>query len=260
MTSGETPVSPWVVALICFAVVFGSGLLGLLVRSRLPEPHLIENSMGVVKLGAGLLATLSALVLSLLIASAKDAFDHVDDEFNQAAVNVIMLDRLLAEYGPETQEARQQLKIAFEAAVEKSFSGRDGSLAAVDRPQMLAHWERLSAKIRALKPGDDGQRYAQSEALARYKDVVQARWLLIEKQRHGMPAPFLLVLVLWLALIFAGFGLVTVSNTTVVTVLFLCALSVSGSVFLIEEMYHPLDGVMRISRAPMDNALSHLGE
>jgi hypothetical protein len=130
----------------------------------------------------------------------------------------------------------------------------------LDTQQRLAQWEQLQRKLRELVPGNDLQRSYQSEALALYRDLMRARWLIIEQGKGSMPIPVLVVLVLWLAIIFAGFGLVTVKNSTVVVVLLLCALSVSGSIFLIEEMNRPFQGLMKISSAPMRNALDHLGE
>ena len=247
------------VASIVFVCIFGGGVLGLFLRNIVPEHHLSEDSMGVVKLGVGLIATLSALVLGLLIASAKGSFDRVSDEFNQSAVTVIMLDRALANYGPETKDARQHLRQAYASAIELIFSGDGKEATNLDTPQRLERWEQVQRKLRELVPENDLQRSYRSEALALYKDLSQARWLIIEQGGGSMPIPFVVVLVLWLAIIFAGFGLVTTRNSTVVTVLFLCALSVSGSIFLIEEMNHPLHGLMKISSAPMRNALSHLG-
>jgi len=252
--------SPLAVASIVFVCVFGGGALGLFLRRLLPEHHLSEGSMGVVKLGAGLIATLSALVLGLLIASAKTSYERFNDEFNQTAVNVITLDRALVNYGPETKDARQLLRKAYASAVELIFSEDDKGVRNLDTQQRLAQWEQLQRKVRELAPGNDLQRSYQSEALALYRDLMRARWLIIEQGKGSMPIPVLVVLVLWLAIIFAGFGLVTVKNSTVVVVLLLCALSVSGSIFLIEEMNRPFQGLMKISSAPMRNALDHLGE
>jgi len=110
--------SSLVVALIVFVCVFGSGMLGLFLRSFLPDHHLSEDSTAIVKLGAGLMATLAALVLGLLIASAKVSFDRLSDEFMQTAATVIMIDRTLADYGPEAKEARELLRGTYSSAVE----------------------------------------------------------------------------------------------------------------------------------------------
>lgn len=248
------------IASIVFMCVFGSALLGLFLRITLPEHHLSEDSTGVVKLGTGLLATLAALVLGLLIASAKTSFDKIKDEVTQAAAKVVQLDRTLAHYGPETREARDLLRNAVASAIELIFSKEGSGLAKLDAPERLARMEQIQTKLRELAPRNDVQRALQSRALELSNDLAQMRWLLIAQGEGAIPTPFLVVLVLWLGIIFAGFGLLSAKNATVVAILVVCALSVSGAIFLIEEMDRPLEGLMRISGAPLRNALSHLGQ
>jgi hypothetical protein len=251
--------SPLATALIVLVCVFGGGMFGLYLRTLLPEHHLREDSTGVVKLGAGLIGTLAALVLGLLIASAKNNFDRVSDEIAQTAAKIVLLDRTLAGYGPEAKEARDLLRSAFASTVEL-ISGEGSALEKLDSPQRLARYEGIQRKLRELAPRNDAQRSLQSRALELSNDLAQMRWLLIEQGEGSIPTPFLVVLVLWLAIIFAGFGLLSAKNSTVVTVFFLCALSVSGSIFLIEELNSPLEGLMKISSAPLQKALSHLGQ
>src|SRR5580693_9009243 len=111
---------------IVFAVVFGSALLAMFVRSALPEDHLSAESKDVVKLGIALIATMSALVLSLLVASAKSAFDTRSNQLVQASADMIMLDRALARYGPETNEARSLLRRSVATTLER-FWPADGA-------------------------------------------------------------------------------------------------------------------------------------
>ena len=120
--------------------------------------------------------------------------------------------------------------------------------------------EQFQAKVREFAPRNDAQRSLQSRALELSNDLAQMRWLLIAQGEGSIPTPFLVVLILWLAIIFTGFGLLSAKNATVVAILFVCALSVSGSIFLIEEMDRPLDGLMKISSAPLRTALAHLGQ
>jgi len=119
--------------------------------------------------------------------------------------------------------------------------------------------EHFQQKLRELAPRNDVQRLIQSEALARSRDLAQARWMVIQQGQGAIPAPFLAVLVLWLGLLFAGFGLVSTNNRTAIATLFVCALSVSGAIFLIEDIAHPLEGMMQISRVPAQIALARLG-
>jgi hypothetical protein len=232
----------------------------LFLRTSLPEHHLSEDTTGVVKLGTGLIATLAALVLGLLIASAKTSFDRIKDEVTQGAAIVVQLDRTLAQYGPETKEARDLFRSAVASVIELLFSEKGSGLAKLDAPERLARMEQIQAKLRELAPRNDAQRSLQSRALELSNELAQMRWLLIAQGEGAIPTPFLVVLVFWLAIIFAGFGLLSAKNATVVAMLVVCALSVSGAIFLIEEMDRPLEGLMKISGAPLRKALTHLGQ
>jgi hypothetical protein len=175
-------------------------------------------------------------------------------------VKVVQLDRTLAQYGPETKEARDLFRSAVASATELLFSGEGSGLAKLDAPERLARVEQMQAKLWELAPRTDAQRSLQSRALELGNELAQMRWLLIAQGEGAIPTPFLVVLVFWLAIIFAGFGLLSAKNATVVAILVVCALSVSGAIFLIEEMDRPLEGLMKISSAPLRNALAHLGQ
>ncbi|TMA79949.1 MAG: hypothetical protein E6J56_22230 [Deltaproteobacteria bacterium] len=245
---------------IVFACVFGGALLGMLLRSVLPEHHLTQDSKDVVKLGMGLIATMAALVLGLLIASAKSAFDIQNNEFKQAAANIVLLDRALAHYGPETQAGRDQLRraVAFRLAV--TWPEDASTPARLDTPETTPRVETIEAGIRELSPKTDGQRWVQSRALQIVGDLQQTRWLLIGGAADSIPMPFLVVLVFWITVIFASFGLFAPPNGTVVSVLFVCALSIAASIVLIVEMGRPFEGILKISSAPLRYTLSHLGQ
>jgi hypothetical protein len=106
------------IRLILFACIFGPALLGLFLRGVLPEQHLRADSKDAVRLGMGMIATMAALVLGLLVASAKNFYDTQSSELTQLSANVILLDRLLARYGPETKEARDLLRGAVARALD----------------------------------------------------------------------------------------------------------------------------------------------
>jgi len=249
-----------VAALIVFVSVFVSGLLGLYMRSRLPEQHLQEGSIGMVRLGAGVIGTLTALVLGLLIASAKANYDRVNDDFIHGAAAVVFLDRTLAQYGPETTEARRLLRTAVASATDAVFSAHSRGMVELDNRQRLAAGEKLQSEVQRLTPQNDAQRMLQARALTISGEVAQTRLLAIAQAEGTIPKGLLLVLALWLAIMFAGFGLVSSKNSTVIVVLVLCALSLAGAVLMIDELNRPLEGFMKISDAPMRYALAHLGE
>jgi len=252
-------VSSLEIALIAFACVFGSALLGLFLRGVLPEHHLSAESKDLLKLGIGLIATMSALVLGLLVSSAKGTFDRISEEEVQTAAKIVMLDRVLAQYGPETKEIRDVLRSTVASVVQVLFSEDASVQAKFDTTASVARGEDLVAKIRALSPQNDDQRSLKAQALEISGEVLMARWLMIAQGR-SISTPFLVVLVAWLSIIFAGFGLFAHRNATVVTTLFVCALSVSAALFMILELDTPLNGLLRVSSAPLRNALAHLGQ
>ncbi|HKN73851.1 MAG TPA: hypothetical protein VJW94_01640 [Candidatus Acidoferrum sp.] len=245
------------ISLITFAFVFGGALLGITLRAVLPQEHLRDESKDVVKLGVGLIATMAALVLGLLIASAKSSFDTQNTEVTEASSRIVLLDRVLAHYGPEAKEARDSLRSAV-ARILDSVSAKD-----VPDPSQLkssAGVEVVYDKIQLLSPMDDAQRSIQAQALSIAIGLLQTRWLVTEQRVNSVSLPLLTVLIFWLTIIFISFGLFAPRNATVVVSLLISALSVSGAIFLILEMYSPYRGVIRVSSAPLRAALAHLGQ
>ena len=91
-------------------------------------------------------------------------------------------------------------------------------------------------------------------------DIAQSRWLLFSQKGSSVPTPFLVVMVAWLTLILASFGLFAPPNATAFITLLVCALAVSSAIFLILELDRPFDGIIQISSAPLRNALAQLGK
>jgi hypothetical protein len=245
--------------LVVLVGVFLAGLLGLYLRSVLPEQHLHDESLNMVRLCTGVIATLTALVLGLLVASAKANYDRVNDEVTQAAAAVVLLDRTLAQYGPQTGEARSLVHTAVAETLNTVFSSHSHGVADLDNAQGSAVGERLQTELQKLTPANDMQRTLQARALELNNEVAKIRLLTITQAEGSIPRVFLVVLVAWLAIMFAGFGLVTSRNPTVIATLFLCAVSLAGAVVMVEELNRPLDGFMRVSSAPLRYALAHMG-
>jgi membrane-bound ClpP family serine protease len=120
--------------------------------------------------------------------------------------------------------------------------------------------EVVQAKLRELTPVTDAQRQLLAQAQQISGELLQFRWLLIEQTQNALPMPFLVMVLFWLTMLHMSFGLFAPRNAMVIVVLFLCALSVSGAIFLILEMNHPLSGTIKVSGAPMLKALQHLGQ
>jgi hypothetical protein len=248
------------IAGITFACIFGGALLGMLFRRVLPEHHLNPESKDVVKVGMGLIATMAALVLGLLTGSAKSSFDTQDAELKQMAANVILLDRTLAHYGPETKNIRDQIRRAIAYKLAMTWP-EDGSVARTDLSENTPAVEGIEDAIRALSPQNDAQRAFQSRALEITGGLLETRWLMFGQQAgNAIQTPLLVVMVFWLAALFASFGLFAPRNATVIAVLCVSALSVSGAILLILEMNQPFQGLVKVSSAPLQYTLAHLGQ
>ncbi|MFM0198962.1 hypothetical protein PQR53_03660 [Paraburkholderia fungorum] len=247
-------------ALIVFVCVVGSALLGSHLRLVLPRHHLSDESTGVVKLATGLVATMAALVLGLLISSAKGSFDTMNNELLHSAAEIVRLDRVLAHYGPETQEIRSALKRTTEVSIATMSSGDPAQIAKLSGPEAVARGEDFQRRVEGLTPRDDAQRELKARALLLVDDVLATRWLALLQQAGTIPLPLLVILVSWLAILFGTFGLFAPRNGTTMTALVMCALSTSGAIFLILEMNTPLGGIVRLSFAPMRAALNVLGQ
>ncbi len=241
---------------IVFICVFGGALLGISLRLILPEHHLSPESKDAVKVGIGLIATMAALVLGLLVATAKASYDTKSNELTEMSANTVMLDRMLAHYGPEAKPIREALRRAGARSLELLWP-QNGQ---APRLEPAGGAEALYDAIEALSPKNDAQRTLQSQALNLTLDIGKMRWLLFEQSGSSISTPFLVVLVFWLTIIFMSFGLFAPHNLTVVATLLVCALSVSGAIFLILELDQPFEGLIRISSAPVQSALAHLGK
>ncbi len=254
--------STFAMSLIVFACIFGGTLIGLFLRGLLPEHHLSDRSMDVVKLGTGMLATLAALVIGLMIASAKANFDTMHNGLVDTSSKVILLDRLMAQYGNETRETRDLLRRIVASGIERIWSKAGfGHTEAKHPDARVGGVEALQQKLLDLSPGNDAQRWLQSRALQVIGELSGERWLL--SQRVGLsslPMPFFVILVSWLVIIFFSFGLISSPNATVIVVLFICALSSAASLYLIQELDQPYGGLIVISSEPLRGALAALGQ
>lgn len=248
------------ISLIAFGFVFGSTVLGLYLRRLIPEHHIDANSRETMKLAVGMIATLAALVLGLLISTAKSSFDEINSQLTKSAAKVVQLDRVLAQYGPETGDVRAQLKGGFTLATELLLSGDESRQAVLDTPQTVARLEGIQSKIRALTPGNDEQRALQAQALELSADLTSIRWLVLIQRGGGVPMPLVAVLVAWLSIVFAGWAMFAPRNFTANAMLFACSLCVCGAIFLLLEMDRPLTGYIRIPGGPMQEAVKRLGQ
>ena len=244
-----------IISLVVLAFVFGGALVGMFLRRVLPQQHLSDASKDIVRVGIGMVVTITALVLSLLVASAKAYFDAQSSELTEMSAKIVLLDRVLAHYGPETKGARDALQADVALALDQMWS-KNPHPSERSSPAN----EALYDKIQELVPRNDGQRSLQTQALNIALAIGQTRWLMYEQSTKAVSKPLLVVLVFWLTIIFISFGLYAPNNLTVVASLFVAALAVSGAVLLILELYAPFAGLIQVSSAPLRAALAHLGQ
>jgi hypothetical protein len=244
------------IAVIVFVLVFGGALAGIAIR--VPTHHQDAETRDVVKLVMGLVATIAALVLSLLIASAHGSYDLQESEVQELGAQLVQLDGVLAHYGPEANEARAELRRMVAAQVARLWPDAGATRTAVQAQQKYTPTEDLFDTVTHLAPKSEAQRSAQNRALQLMTTMGTTIRLLFEQAGGSLSWPFLVVLVFWLVALFVGFGLFARGNATVVAALFVGALTVAGAIFLILEMTRPYSGLMQMSSAPLRNALTQM--
>jgi hypothetical protein len=250
--------SPTTISLIVFAFVFGGSLFGMYLGVVLSEDQLSTGSRDLLKLGMGLMGTMTALVLGLQLGSAVNAFDAQQSDLTQISAKLIMLDSALAHYGPETKATRELLRRAAVQKLELMWPQKHEKPSQW-RPTSLES-DEVYYNIQALSPGTESQRAAKAQALSVLLDVGQTRWLMFEQQSNSASMPLLFVLTIWLTVMFICLGIFAPRNATAISTLFVCASSVSGAIFLILELHSPLSGLIRIPSEPLRYAIAHLGQ
>jgi hypothetical protein len=242
-----------VIGLISFAAIFAGALVGLFVRRYLPDHHLSSETQSAVTVAVAVLGTLAALVLGLMITAANSSFSARSDEVRELSLQVIRMDRNLRRYGPETAEARVAVRMWTAAKLQQLFP--DKGKPPVSPETTIIMLENVQDAVVALTPQNERQKYLRTLCLTLSSTMIQARWKLEQRVGHSIPVPFLVLLIFWLAIVFASFGLFAPANPTVIVALFLCSVAVSGGIYLIEELDKPLSGFIHVSPDSMRNAL-----
>ena len=251
-------------AVLTFVLIFGAASAGFILQQRLPPNHLTDQSKGAAHLGAGLIATLAALILGLLVSSTKGSYDQTVSLVNEIAASFEHADRLLANYGPEAVPLRSLLKQSLEKAYslvwpEERGLGKNVSLNDPSSSKMVL--ESAYNGISMLKPSNPNQHQLQTDSIRLTDEIIQKRWLLQEIVYGGGISSILLVIpVLFVAFITFVYALYAPRNTTVVAAMFSSSICIAISIFLISELASPLKGVLKISSKPVQLALQHMGK
>ena len=247
-----------ITSLVVFACVFGAAMFGILLRSLLPEHHLNSETKDTVKIAMGFVATMAALILGLLVASAKDSYDKQASGVTQMAAKAIFLDRLLEKYGPETKEVRAVYHRAVEQITQRMWPDDKVSEAQLDPSK--SHNEDLLVAIESLRPTTELQNMLKPQAISVTLELGQMRWLEYAQANSSASRQLLYLLVFWISVLFASFGLFAPRNATAIAALKLSALSVAGAIYLILELGSPFHGFLQIPKTAFLDALAHIGK
>jgi len=247
-----------IIGLISLATIFGGVLIGRLAARRLPDRHLGTETQSVVTVSVAVIGTLSALVLGLMITSANSSFSARSDEVRELSLQLIRMERNLRRYGPEADDARTKLR-AWAIAKTQQLFPQNGQ-PPPSSEQTIAMLESVQDAILALTPKDERQKYLRTLCATLSSTLIQARWSLEQRRGHSVPVPFLVLLIFWLSIVFASFGLFAPANPTALVALFLCSVAVSGGIVLIEELDNPLSGFIRVPSDSMRKALVEIAQ
>jgi hypothetical protein len=250
--------------LATFFCTLACALIGIYIRSKLPAAHVNKESQDVIRLGMGLVATMTALLLGLVTAAAKGSYDSTDAAVRNAAAGMLTLDRLLARYGPETKPTRELLRKTVADRIDEIWPASGVTPKSLDFLTAPTHavpaGEAIENQILALDPHTEAQKWFKSEALKLTEEVLRTRWRLLGSANGSVSRTFLYVVICWLSVTFASFGLSAPRNATVATAFVIAALSVAAAVFLILELDGPFEGIVKISAAPIQHTLANLGQ
>ncbi len=248
--------SAWLSGLIVLGGVLGGTALGLLLRQVLPGRLFGEDTRDVVKQSIGVIGTLCGIVLGLTVSAGRSSFDRQRQEIIEFTSRLLALDRTMALAGPETRPLRQELKALVEIAGKRLWPPKGGASGRTDPERASELWYQ---RLRHFEPADEDGQFHKARSIKLAARLLESRWLVHQQASRTVSIPFVALVTLWFAVTFGAIGLLAPQNAMVLGLLFLCALSIAGAVFLAFEMDQPFSGFMRMSREPFDSALERLG-
>jgi hypothetical protein len=241
------------IAVVVFVSLTAAVALGMTLSHRLASHYLSSESRDTIKLALGLVATLAALLLGLLVSSAKGSFDAEREQMNQLAAKVATLDRVLALYGPETAGARADLRGVVETAIAQTWPTEEGARSDLSLDPQRG--EAIFRSIAALDPANPLQSDLKVRATNLAFELVEGRSIFVALAAAGISVPVLTLVIVWLVVILFGFSTLAPRNAVAATALIISAVAVCGAVLLLLELYTPFEGLIQISSDPLLIAL-----
>ena len=244
------------IAMVIFLCLAASAFASMAIWPRLPARHRDDDTNNVVRLAANLFGVMTSLMLGLMINSAKNTFESIDHNVHAYATELILLDRTLRLYGPETDAVRQPLVAYVQRVVTTSSQNSETTIAANQLSEHLL--TEIGSRLNALTPPDAVHGSLLQDGRQRLQKVLELRWILVEQSEGAIPWPLIAMLVTWLALIFASFGFRAPKNAITLATLIISAALIAGALYLILDMDVPFSGPIQISPAPLERALAEL--
>lgn len=249
--------SNWV-SLLSFLGMFCGAIGAQMFARRLADHHVSSRTQDAVKLGVGMVAAMTSLILGLMTASVKQNFDSTDKDVHTYALSILSLEADLRHAGPDGCEAQRQLLDYTRAVLAENWTDTKGLPPVTDNRASGDILLTLDTLVRNWAPTSDLMKEVRTAAIADLRSILTTRWAVSEEAVASVPGPFILVLIVWLTLIFISFGLFAPQNAVVSIFFLMCALSIGGAMFLILEMSGPFDGIIRVSPQPLIRALNFI--
>ncbi|MFG1480965.1 hypothetical protein V5F53_20245 [Xanthobacter sp. V4C-4] len=250
----------WMVAPLACAAMLAGAFLAMVVARRSPADYLSDDTRYTLKLTVGLTAAMTSLILGLMTTSMRYTYSAAGQDVQEYAVTLLTADMELRQLGPQACPARHALATYARLVLDETWGGSPGGIESAPTPtrfeaasarQLL----RLEEMVRALSPASDDQKLARADAARSLKALLTHRWKLSSDADSRIPTLFVLVVMGWLTLIFAGFGWFAPRNPPALVALSLSSLAIAAALFLVVEMGEPFAGPMRIAPAPILDTL-----
>ena len=244
--------------LVSFTSILIGAAIGMGLKRLLPAGVLDGGSKEAVRLGAGFLSTLSALVIGLMIASAKNSYDTQNTNIRQLGANVVLVDQMLLKYGPETKTARALLRELISTAASRIW--QENAERNRHEPTFVVSGtaDRFYNAVEGLTPANEEQTSLKSRIVQATTEIGRTRVLVFTQSDNAIPVPFFIVLTFWLVVIFASFSVFAEPSPIVIASILVFAFSVSSALFLIVDLSQPFDGLMQISNDHLRVVLSKI--
>ena len=241
----------FVMTLLALLSMLGAAFLGLFSKTKQSLEHLREDTNRIVILVANVFVVMTSLVLGLMLNSAKNTLETNNRNVRVLATEIILLDRTMRALGPEVEDVHRHLVEYLKTSLKE-----DNILK--ENPEAEASLELAGTELRAIRVSDEQKVALWSDVRQLYRQVVRQRWIVLDASSASIPTSLAVMLILWLAIIFASFGFRAPRNTPVMISFCLAALVISATIYLILDMDTASTGMIQVSNAPIQRALAQL--